>query len=431
MTSVSGLAAPPPLDAVSPVRLETVAALAGVGVGPLRRVLWLHCGEGIGPALLAAATAGTGAEVVAAAAAPAEAEAARRLAAEAGVPLEVHAAPADRPDALPGRFDLVALPSGWSRLDAAGREALARFLAERVGPGGAFLLGHEVSPGGRAAETLAQLLGLCWERAGEGPEAARAAEALAAAERLIEASHMLVRQMPDWAADLAALRALPPAALRRDWIAPRGPLWGMRRTGGLLARAGFARWTPAEPLRLAREADFSAAQLALIDAAPDPWSAAETADLAASRVRRLDLFVKPGGAAPALGARRVAGLAPPEAAPTRIRALGGPVALSRAAYGPLVAALEMGRGLEIGALAARLGEAPEALAERLAVLIGAGHAAPAAFAEETDSPDAARRASAALRRALAARGVADVAPAPLLGGARRLEPGRGTVKAGD
>ncbi|MDF2234465.1 methyltransferase domain-containing protein [Albimonas sp. CAU 1670] len=403
----------------TPLGASSAAAMAGLGLRPARRVLLLEAGTGAGLAAIAAAGAGEGLEVWGAEGDPALAEQARALIAEAGLEAQVIAAPVA---ALPGQalpeFDLVLAPWGWDLLDEPARAAALALLGAKLAPGGGFLCAWSVLPGARASLGLRQLAGACWDAAPRGlsPEARRD-WTVAALRRSFAASYRLVRELPRWAATLEAMAACPPALFVRMWVAPVAGLRGMRAFGAELRAAGLDRFAPARPERLARDLDMSRAQMAEVDASPDPWTGAELGDLMMWRVRRADLFAKPGGPAPDPGAVRLRGLAGPETAELRTEGLLGAATLSRAVYGPMLALLaerETATLAELAAVAARPLEATIPLA---GALIGAGLAASAAYASPRAVPADARAACDRLTRALAARGQGRFAVSALLGGA--------------
>lgn len=406
-------AAPPPWHPHAescPVWVEAMARLGGRPLRRLRRVLHLDPPDPLGPALAAAATAGDGTEHWIVSEDPAEAAEARAwlalAAPQGGLAAEVIEADlpalAARKDLPP--FDLIAVPELWDALDDPAREGFGRLLAERLAPGGALLMAHEVPPGGWMSQTWAQLLQLGWEQAEGGPDDPdRLRRALDAAEAAFQHSHMLVRQMGGWSRDVERFRALPLPRLRRHWLAGRGAAWPMRRLGAFMARAGLRAFATAEPFRLAPGLDFGPDQLAVIRAARDPWSAAERADLLAARRRRFDLFLRDGGPAPEPAAPlRLAALRPPHEVPDYAMGLSGPVALARAAHAPLMAAFAEAPVLTAERLGALTGLPAPALVERIAVLIGAGSLAPARHLSPDDAPAAARSACDALNAAVAA-----------------------------
>ncbi|MGM0586096.1 MAG: hypothetical protein ACQEUZ_15730 [Pseudomonadota bacterium] len=407
----------------APARLSAAAALAGLPARPFRRILLAECGAGAGLAMIAAALEGTGAQVIGATSDPGDAALARALLSEAALSAEVlDSAPgALAPEALP-ELDLVLLPFGWDRMDGPARAALARLLSARLAPGGGLLLIRDTPPGDWAETTLRRLLANRFAALG-GPQAegARRAElaeqALGALREMMPASHALIRGLPGWDAQLAELARLPGDLLHRLWIAPRGPVWSMRETAPWLAEAGLTLRAPAEPARLLPELDHTPEQRALIEAAPDPWTTEETAELLANRSRRADLFLRPGGPPADPGGLR---LRPrPGADPARlvVQGLLGPATLSRAHHAPVLEAAALAAddpagSAPLAALAARLGEAPAALVPRIAALIAAGALDPAA-----DPPpgEAALAACARLNARLLALGAGRLA-SPALGG---------------
>ncbi len=406
----------------TPLGAATAAAMAGGALRPIRRVLLLEAGVGVGLAAIAAAAAGTGLEVWGAEGDPRQAARARALLAEAGLEAQLIEA---RPDELHARalpeFDLVLAPWGWDLLDEAARAATLAFLRARVPAGGGFLCAFSVQPGARPETALRQLIANRWAAAPAGlAGAARRDWTVEALRKSFGASYRLVRETPKWAATLAAMSDTPPALFERAWIAPAAELRGMRDFGRELRAAGFETPLPARPERLARDLDMSLAQIAEVDACPEPWSAAELADLMMWRVSRLDLFVKPGGPAPDPGAVRLRGLAPPGLAASgdlRTEGLLGAATLSRAVYGPMLARLEQAETATLAELAEAAGRPLAATIPLAGALIGAGLAAPAACAAPDSAPPAAREACARLTGSLAARNLGRWSVSALLGGA--------------
>ena len=405
--------------------------MTGAALRPPRRVLLLEAGVGVGLAAIAAAGAGGGLELWGAERDPQQAEQARALLAEAGLEARVVEA---HPGALGAQdlpvFDLVLAPWGWELLDETDRAAALAFLEARVAPGGGFLCAFPVQPGARPELGLRQLIANRWAAAPEGLEpAARRDWTVEALRQSFQASYRLVRETPKWAATLEAMAACPPAMFERVWIAPVAELRGMRDFGRELRAAGFETLVPARPERLARDLDMSAAQIAEVDACPDPWIRAELADLMMWRVSRLDLFLKPGaadeapgaeGAAEGAGAVRLRGLGAPgiaEAGDLRTEGLLGAATLSRTVYGPILARLEAQETARLDELATLVGRPLAETIPLAAALIGAGLAAPAAFASPAEAPPAARTACDRLTRALAARGHGRWSVSALLGGA--------------
>jgi len=383
-------------------------------------VLLLDCGTGHGLALLAAATAGAEVEVWGATAFAEEAAAARALAAEADLELRVLEAAPDRLAAradLPD-FDLVAAPSGWTRLSGAERGGVVALLTRRLAPGGAFLLTRETLPGAMERVLLRRVLRHALEVAGEaGTASERVAAALALAGRLLPQSHLLVRLLVNWEAALAWLASMPPEVALREWFGPEGPAWTAAETAAALAPAGLAAGVPADPFAAPADLTLAPEQRALIEAARDPSSAAETAAMLLGDDRRSELFVKPGGAAVALESLRFARTAEPWREPLRPAGFGERAALDAAAHAPAFEALEAAPAPSVAEIAARGGAGVVETAERLRALAGAGLAAPAL---EAAPGAAARAASARLNRLLLARGPIEALAAPRLGGAAPL-----------
>ncbi|SFJ10819.1 class I SAM-dependent methyltransferase [Albimonas pacifica] len=408
--------------AATPLGAATAAAMAGAGLRPPRRVLLLEAGIGVGLAAIAAAGAGSELEVWGAESDPELVAEARALLDAAGLDARViEAGPGGLAAMDLPEFDLALAPWGWDLLDETARAAALAFLGARVAPGGGFLCAFSVQPGARPETALRQLVANRWAAAPAGLSgAARRDWTVEALRRGFGASYRLVRETPRWAATLAAMSACTPAMFERAWIAPAAELRGMRDFGRELRAAGFETLVPGRPERLARDLDMSAAQAAEVDACPDPWSAAELADLMMWRVSRLDLFIRPGGPAPDPGAVRLRGLGAPGLAETgelRTEGLLGAAALSRAVYGPMLARLERQETASLTELAADAGRPLEATIPLAGALIGAGLAAPAAFAAPAAVPVAAHAASARLTEVLAARGHGRWSVSALLGGA--------------
>lgn len=437
----------------SPARLAAAAALAGAALRPVRRLLMLEVGSGVGLAVQAAALAGTGTTILAQAEDPAEAAHAAALLAEAGLEgaAEVVAGPPSRlaarldarfdarldvlgdaqgdarPDAA--EFDLAVMPWGWDLLPEAERAALIGLLARRLARGGGFMLTRSVAPGALSVGALRQLTLNRWDAAADiADPAARMARTLEEAERVTLLSHRFMRGAVDWAQSRDEMRRLPPRVFARIWGAPRPAPQDSRSFAAALAPAGLVAWTPADPLRLARSFDMTEAQQAEIYRCADPFEAAEVADLMLMRQTRSDLFLKAGGPAAEPGALEllpVPGAAEAVASGIRVEGLLGPMTLARAAYLPVLDALEQAGGggpARLDAAARRLGLETPALTERAAVLLSAGFVLPAPHGA-AGPPQAARDAAARLSEILLRRGIADVLPDPVTAGAL---PRRGT-----
>ncbi|MGR3783585.1 MAG: hypothetical protein ACU0DT_20250 [Albimonas sp.] len=408
----------------TPLGAATAAAMAGAALRPVRRVLLLEAGVGVGLAAIAAAGAGEGLEVWGLEADPARAAEARDLLAAAQIEATViEARPRDLATLDLPEVDLSLAPWGWDLLDEAARAATLAGLGARMAPGGGFLCTFAVHPGARPETAMRQLAANRWASApAELSGAARRDWTVEALRKSFSASYRLVRETPKWAATLAAMSDCPPALFERVWIAPVAALRTMRAFGAELRAAGFETPVPARPERLARDLDMSAAQIAEVDACPDPWAAAELADLMMWRVARSDLFIRPGGPAPAPGAVRLRGLAPPGFAETgdlRTEGLLGEAALSRAVYGPMLSRLEAAETATLAELAEAAGRPLEAAIPLCAALIGAGLAAPAAHADMASVPAATEAACRRLTATLAARGRGRWSASALLGGAVR------------
>lgn len=419
----------------SPARLAAAAALAGAALRPVRRLLMLEVGSGVGLAVQAAALAGTGTTILAQAEDAAEAAHAAALLAEAGLDgaAEVVAGPpsrlAARLDAQvdaqgdAAEFDLAVMPWGWDLLPEAERAALIGLLARRLAPGGGFMLTRSVAPGALSVGALRQLTLNRWDAAADiADPAARMARTLEEAERVTLLSHRFMRGAVDWAQSRDEMRRLPPRVFARIWGAPRPAPQDSRSFAAALAPAGLVAWTPADPLRLARSFDMTEAQQAEIDRCADPFEAAEVADLMLMRQTRSDLFLKAGGPAAEPGALQLLpapGAAEAVAAGIRVEGLLGPMTLARAAYLPVLDALEQAGGggpARLDATARRLGLETPALTERAAVLLSAGFVLPAPHGA-AGPPQAARDAAARLSEILLRRGIADVLSDPVTAGA--------------
>ncbi|SET81214.1 hypothetical protein [Oceanicella actignis] len=406
------------LPMAEPARLEAALTLAGAPFRPLRRALHVDCGRGVTPAILSAC----GVEAHGLVLREDEAADARALAAASGA--RVHSGWREAEAALgPGALDLIAVPECWEELDEAAREALIALAARALAPGGALMLTHEVLPGAAEELPLRQLARLCWARTDPGAsEAARAAQALARLEEALALSHALFRGYGGFDAQMAELRALPPELAARRWFRRPAAPEGVERLCARLERAGLRLAAPADPARLLRDLDFTPEQQALIAARiPQGGPAAEElGDILARRLRRADLFVKPGGRRADPAALRLAARGPAGAPPGRVEGLLGSAALSRRVHGPMLEALRADGPARLGALAERLGMTLEAARRAAAALLSSGDLAPAPE-EPPAAPPRARAVNAALAARADGRGGPRALAAPAIGGAVELD----------
>lgn len=435
MTVQPGAALPPDLIAralhlpgADALRSDAVLRLggrAGFLRGDAPSVLLLGCGTGDTAAMLAAA----GADVVAVDPHGPAAEATEALLRAADLPGRVIHAPFSRaiPD-LP-QLDFVAMQDGWSDAPDKDRAAIVALLGAHLRPGGAFFLTHAVTPGGAEDLPLRQLARAVWARTDPAlPLADRGAAAVALLDDALPACHLMLRAHGGYEAEMAAIRALPPALAAERWfIADRRPE-SIAALGRRVRGAGLLDVAPADPMRLVRDLDLSAEQQAMADA-PAPWPAdpseaaflaAELADIAARRAMRADLLLKsapaPRDMARAGGVllRRVRGTQDALAAP--LVGFLGPHAPARAVYAPVLEAAPEDRAAPLSDIARAAGLDVAAAAPLVAAMIGQGALAVAA------PPDMAARiapACARLNAAILARRGGEggrLLAAPALGG---------------
>ncbi|MFT4795332.1 MAG: SAM-dependent methyltransferase [Paracoccaceae bacterium] len=414
------------LPGAEPWRSDAVLALGGrrgfLPKGRAPSVLLLGCGAGETTAMLAAA----GADVVAVDPDGLAAAATDALLRAADLPGRVIHAPFTQvPRDLP-EFDFAAMPQGWSDVSDPGRAAIAALLAAHLRPGGALFLTHAVTPGGAEDLPLRQLARAIWARTDPGLGLAdRGAAALAMLEDALPACHLMLRAHGGYEAEMAAIRALPPALAAERWfMADRRPE-SVSALGRRMRGAGLLDLAPADPMRLARDLDLSAEQQAMADASA-PWPAdlseaaflaAELADIAARRAMRADLLLKSAPAprdvaqAGRVLLRRVRDVGDALGAP--LVGFLGPHAPARGAYAPLLDAVPEDRAVFLAEIARRAGLDLAAAAPLVGAMIGQGALVIAA------SDDMAARiapACARLNTALLARGGAGWLVAPALGG---------------
>lgn len=410
------------LPGAEPWRAAAVLALGGRAAAGGASVLLLGVGAGETPAILAAC----GADVVAIEPHGPAAEAAEALLRAADLPGRVIHAPYARAGALDlPDVDFAAMPDGWSDAPDADRAAIIAALSARLRPGAAFFVTHAVTPGGAEDLPLRQLARAVWARTDPVLSLAdRGAAALAALEDALPACHLMLRAHGGYEAEMAAIRALPPALAAERWFAADRRPESVAALGRRVRGAGLLDLAPADPMRLARDLDLSAEQRAMADA-PSLWPAdpseavflaAELADIAARRAMRADYLLKsaPGPRDMARAGhvllRRVRDVDAALAMP--LIGFLGPHAAARAVYGPLLQAAPDDGAMTLADMARVAGIDMAAAAPLVAALIGQGALA---FAAPDDRAARIAPACARLNVRLAARGTGWLA-APALGG---------------
>jgi hypothetical protein len=416
------------LPGAEPWRADAVLALGGRGAAwrPTPTVLLLGVGVGETLAILAAC----GADVVAIDPHGPAAEAAEALLRAADLPGRVIHAPfaqigaLDLPD-----VDFAAMPDGWSDAPDTDRAAIIAALSAGLRLGGAFFVTHAVTPGGAEDLPLRQLARAVWARTDPALSMAdRGVAALAALEDALPACHLMLRAHGGYEAEMAAIRALPPALAAERWFVADRRAEAVSQLGRRVRGAGLLDLAPADPMRLARDLDLSAEQQAMAGA-PSPWPAdpseavflaAELADIAARRAMRADYLLKsaPGPRdmirADEVLLRRVRGVDAALAMP--LIGFLGPHAAARAVYGPVLQATPDDDAISMADVARAAGMNVAATASLVAALIGQGALA---IAAPDDRAARIAPACARLNAHLAARGTGWLA-APALGGGIRV-----------
>ena len=381
----------------------------------------LGCGQGVGTAILAAAN--PHARFVGIDLLPAHIANARDLAEAAGLAnVAFHEAGFDEaaawPDGALPAFDYVTLHGIYAWISEANRQAVVRFLARWLKPGGLVYVSYNAMPGWAGLQPLQRLLR---EHAARHPDRS---------DRQIEAGLGFVQRLRE--AGLAYFDRHPAATSKLD---------GMGEPASEAAYLAHEYLnTAAQPLYASDVADeLAAAKLAYVGSAdlienydalslPEParQALAESADpafrelirdYAVNRQFRRDIFVK--GSRPGTGAQQDAALLDTALVPLRARSAMtanftthlGEMAGRTQVYRPLMDRLARGRAT-LGELTEATGVEPAACIQACAVLTATGQVHPA---QPTADPAPAHRLGAELARRILQDELHGYLPAPAAG----------------
>ncbi|BBK45416.1 hypothetical protein STVA_54360 [Allostella vacuolata] len=364
---------------------------------------------------------------------PAHVQRSRRLAAAAGLGnitfLETSFADLDEAG-LP-QMDFICLHGIYSWISPENQQAIVRFAGRHLKPGGVLYVSYNVTPGWAPIAPLQRLLYLYASRVG-GPSDHRMKEAVRFVDDLAGAGAAFFKANP--ALDKATERMkgnpsyLPHEYLNRHWH-----LLTHAEVAGHFADAKLRFAASADAIDLAERFVLTEeAARFLAGFAGDPLRETIKDYLRNNNFRR-DIFIRGGigaggdGRLRRLGALAVALTRPRDACDLQVRFPVGKVGLAAEAHSAILDALVAGprtvAQLAGGAGADRLAQT----AQRVAVLIAAGHLAPCAAGWSGAADPAAIAATGRLNRALLDDGrdgaaMALVLASPVLGSAVAVDP---------
>jgi len=372
---------------LAPTLLRTALLAQGVLHGAATqsyRFCELGCGRGLDCNILAAANPES--EFWGADFNPAHIADARELARAAGTS-NVHFFEADfdgfGQQDLPD-FDFIALHGVYTWVSPENRQAIARFIAEHLRPGGVVYLSYNALPGWAQLQPLGRLIHELVD-AGSGPIDARVAGAVRLAGQLRNA-------------DAHYFRANPQAGPLLDDVAQRGDAYIVHeycnRDWTPLFHADVARAMAAIKLEFAASADLrdhiepldlSPEQAALVRGAATSSQREMLRDFLVQRRLRRDVYVKgvrelPPAAAQALWAElRLALVVPRNAVPDTVAGAAGSMPLAPGTRAPILDRLARGSATVAALCAADARIAAletSVLREAVLLLIGAGFVEP-------------------------------------------------------
>jgi SAM-dependent methyltransferase len=384
---------------MAPVHQALAATLGSVAApdpsGPYR-FLELGCGTAVGLATLAAAN--PQASFVGVDFMPAHVAAARRLIRTAGL-TNIEVVEASFEDLAAGRgpdlgqFEFTALHGVYTWISDALKRDLVTLLDRSVAPGGLVYIGYNNMAGWAESVPVQKLL-IEQARRAQGDSLTRVRTALARARGLMEAGaatlrhDLLSRQL---SGKMGAMETLPPALfvyLAHEYLNEH---WRPLFVTDVAADMGAAKLEyvgRANFLEIMPELMLTPAQETQLRGVTDPLMMELETDLMSPTAFRRDIYVR-GGArfGPArreelLRQVRLALVVAPEDAPMTVPTPTGKLELDEDVYAPVIRQLSEGPATvdELIRLVASQGGSISAV-ELIAILVGAGSAAPVAHAE--------------------------------------------------
>lgn len=292
-----------------------------------------------------------------------------------------------RPD-LPD-FDYIALHGIWSWIDDANRSHIVDFVRRKLKVGGVLYVSYNSLPGWAPFAPIQHLLAQHGDTYSPGGASSldRVQGALDFADRLLATEPRYAQASPLIAQRVKGLRERNHSYLAHEYF---------NRNWSPMYFADMARWLEPAKLQYAAPAHYldaipvfhlSAQQIALLDSLPNPHFRETVRDFMTSQQFRRDLWVK--GARPITGLAQTEALlqqsivltAPRDKIPASVQGLAREATLRPDIYGPLLDLLADHQPRTLGDILDKLRPHHPALGQWLQaaqVLIGAGHAAPAA-----------------------------------------------------
>jgi hypothetical protein len=287
--------------------------------------------------------------------------------------------------ALPG-FDLVILNGTWSWISDEDRRILTDFLADRLNPGGAFLVHYNALPGALGNGQFRNLVLNCIQRTkASGTEmAAKVPELLEQLRQIIRLNPNYMRDHPDIDDLLAELGAANPDHVAHEYFNHNWKPFRFADMAEMLGRSGLAFAASLDLNDHVGEIHLSARQSDYLAGLDDPVFRESTRDFFLNRSDRTDCWIKspeilsPGERDQALRSLRFIRTRQLEDSDLLAYGALGEIALSRTVFQPIVDAMPIGEIVDLQAIAA--GQPAErsidALAHDLALLVSRRLVAP-------------------------------------------------------